>query len=432
MNRAPLVAAMLIATVSLPAPASAQRQTEESAAALRRWVEAVNAHRPGRLDASLALVCGLSYHDRVDLQTAYSLFIRALRGEMVVTRSDIDTRVAQTARDLRSIPGAPMFLERAALLHTDALLFASKYPAPPDDAPPPPPRGARSGSAAAPPLLYNERVTLVRDGELYGDGRGDWNLPFARSLLDVLVRLSPATAKAEAPFVSQWYHAVSAYLFADGNHADAKPHLAHAAELLPDDPHVLFDRGTFAETLGLPVYQTVLDDPAVRGSRNAAEGIPPEARTNGEAERLYQRALAVDPAYVEARVRLARLLEQRGQHDEAAAQIATALDAAPAGVPGFYARIVAGRIASAQGRFEDARRHYRGALESHPNAQSALLGASHAALMLADARETLVPLEHLNAAGAGSDAADPWLIYAMGAGRDVDALFAALWAGFDK
>jgi tetratricopeptide (TPR) repeat protein len=268
---------------------------------------------------------------------------------------------------------------------------------------------------------------VARDGEVLGDAKADWNLPFARSLLDVLLGggRGGLVAQDDRTFVGDWYHAVSAVLFADANYADATPHLQHAARVLPDDPRVLFDRATYAETLGLPTYQSVLDNPAYGNGRQMRTGIPPANQTNGEAERLYRRTLAVDPSYVEARVRLARLLERRGQYEEATEQVTLALDARPTGVPLFFAHLIAGRIASGRGRYEDALHHYRAASGLTAGAQSALLGASHAALMLSDVREALSPLQQLTASAARSDE-DPWLGYQLGAGRDADALLTAV------
>ena len=58
-------------------------------------------------------------------------------------------------------------------------------------------------------------------------------------------------------------------------------------------------------------------------------------------------------------------------------------------------------------------------------AQSAILGASHAALMAADVPATLAPLEHFGASATVD--ADPWWDYQLGAGRDVNAILAHLW-----
>ena len=314
----PLAALMVpMVLVTTPLSAVAPNQTPASMTALRQWVEAVNDHLPGEPDAAVRYVAGMTYSARVELNKLYPLFIKVLQGNFVVTRSEIDSDVAAMARTVRQRSGSAGFLKRAAMLHTDALIFSSRFPRPPDDAPTPLPQTERERARAVdtPPLLYNERISWARDGEVLGDAKADWNLPFARSLLDVLLGAGRRRVPQEdRAFVGEWYHAVSAFLFANGNYADATPHLQHAARMLPDDPHVLFDRATYAETLGLPIYQSVLDDPAYGNGRYVQGGIPSGNQTNGDAERLYRRTLAVDPSYVEARVRLARLLERRGQY----------------------------------------------------------------------------------------------------------------------
>jgi hypothetical protein len=65
-------------------------------------------------------------------------------------------------------------------------------------------------------------------------------------------------------------------------------------------------------------------------------------------------------------------------------------------------------------------------LALHPRAQSALLGASHAALLMADVPGTLAPIEQLG--GESGAEADPWLDYQRGAGRDIKDLMQALCA----
>ena len=467
----PIVIVGFVAVLGVLAarPVAAQRQTTTSADALDNWVTAVNAHVPGRPDASVGAVVAMTYDARRDLNTAMSLFIRGLlEREVATTLSGIGNplvrpaeRISALARKTRLTRGAETFLMRAAVMHSDAAVFAPRFPQAPDDAPSPPKTQTMSGGrsvTAGPPLLTNERVTLTRDGEVIGDAPASWHLPFARSLLDGLFRLAEQNlpsercagancardgtsgdlartqpvrlAPADQEFVGEWYHAVAAYLFSQGMNGDATAHLQHAARVLPDDPRLLFDRGSYAETFGLPIYQAVQETASAQ-PRTFIAKIPPEDRTNAEAERLYRRALEIDAGYLEARVRLARLLDRRGQHDEAAAQITPVLGAQPTGVLGFYALIVGGRVATARRRHDEALQHYRAALLLYPGAQSALLGASHAALMLADLPRTLEPIQRLGT-DVPSDDDDPWLDYQLGAGRDVNALMVRLWAHVPK
>ena len=62
-----------------------------------------------------------------------------------------------------------------------------------------------------------------------------------------------------------------------------------------------------------------------------------------------------------------------------------------------------------------------------PTEVTCIPGASHAALMLADAPAALAPLDRLPW-DETSDKADPWQDYRLGAGRSAANLLASLWA----
>src|SRR5262249_61121148 len=79
----------------------------------------------------------------------------------------------------------------------------------------------------------------------------------------------------------------------------------------------------------------------------------------------------------------ARLLDHRGPHDEAAAEIDKALTASPPRVAAYFAYLVGGRVAVARARYDEALGQYREAVSLIPT-QSAMVGASQAALMAGD------------------------------------------------
>lgn len=451
----------LFLAVALVVAVPARAQTTASVNALETWIKAVNAHQPGKVDPAVGFVGALKYSDRAILNPAMTIFLAALRRSPVAAKSDSAQKILELYHAVRANPGPAPFLYRAAVLHADAAIFRDKFPDFEDDAPTPgaakmsidPMGGAPSGrrSVEASPLLSNERAMVHTDGRVVGQAALNWNWPFARALLDLLLR-APAQAEAklgacrgaecmgtlsrpsdigteaDRVFIAEWYHATDAYLLATGKHADLNRHLTHAAAVLFDDPHILFDRACYAETLGLPLYQVL---PGDAGYWNAPAHIfldvPSEDKTDREAEKLFAQAIAVDPKYAEARVRLARLLERRGLHDEAASQIEQALAATPAGAVAYFAHIVAGRVELARGHAADALGHYRAALAIFPDAQSALLGASQAAVMSSDVPGALALAQKLGDRTAKYDA-DPWWNYNLGAGRDVDDLMAALWS----
>ena len=194
-GRAAVLAIVTVGVLVRAAPLAAQSQTPASAAALERWVTAVRAHEPGRPDMVVASIAGLSYEARRDLNTAMPMFIACLRGEKFATRTAPQRMVLFLARGVEENPGIAAFFKRAAVLHADAMIFADRFP-PPDYGPASTgsavsvdPSGSQSGRRAAPPpppLLWNERIVLTRDGQVIGESVTNWNLPFARSLLDLL------------------------------------------------------------------------------------------------------------------------------------------------------------------------------------------------------------------------------------------------------
>jgi tetratricopeptide (TPR) repeat protein len=428
---------VVVAIAILAAPSPAGAQTTASADALDRWVAAVRTHVPGQPDAAARFVAELGYKDRLQLNPAMEAFVKALRGERPAAGSVPQRRIAALFHAVETQPGRGGFVRRAAVLHSDAAIFADRFAPPPDDAPPP--VRLKSGRRMEPtaPLLSNERYAMHTDGRVIGDEPANWNWPFARSLVDLFFppgpRPDPGMATdADRRFAGEWYHAVAAYLMAAGDHGNLRGHLRRAAELLPGDARMVFDEACFAETLGLPYNQSLRDDPAFwSASTRFGVDLPSEEQTDSAAERLFHRALEIEPSYVEARVRMARLLDRRGQHDEAAAHIANALEANPSGVVAYYAHIVAGRLAMERRRYDEALEQYRRASALFQTAQSALLGASQAALMAADGSEALAPIARLPG-GPAHDNSDPWWDYQLGAGRDVNDLMARLWSHVEK
>lgn len=422
--------------------------TATTAAAIQTWVDAVQGHEPGRADSHVITLAGLSYEGREELNAGMALFLETLRTKRI--SRDAGNADAQRIMALaRDAGDAGVFLKRAAVLHGDVAANGDRVPVierrprASEDPRVVPGKGATGGRPGAPlpPLLRTDRLGVGQDGQVLGETLASWNWPFARSLLDVLTDGNDA---AKDPFVGAWYHANMAYMFARGLYGDATPHLADAARLLPNDARILFDRGCYAELLGLPMHQEMLSAADIVAQRSRVSGqdrgpqwrppgsapalnIPLAETTNADAERLYRRALAIDPSLLEARVRLARLLGLRGRHSDAAAELKTALAGDPAGVIGFYGHLFAGRAAQATGQAAAALAHYKEAQSFFPNAQSALLALSHLALLGADVAAALEPVQRL---GGSSEVftADPWWQYYLCSGRDADDLLNALWA----
>ena len=111
-----------------------------------------------------------------------------------------------------------------------------------------------AGAALVPALGGSASVPGLRRRHP-GRGRANWNWPFARSLIDLVEPKAAAD-----PFVADWYHATAAYMFAHRMYGEVSPHLGRAAEVVPDDPRILFDRACHLEIQGLPLSQVLLTD----------------------------------------------------------------------------------------------------------------------------------------------------------------------------
>lgn len=421
-------AVVAVACASIAAASAAQDPapiTGETLRAIDAWVQAVRSHAPGQDDHALKHIASLTYDDRVQLDAGMELFLNALLGNNYNTGGNPAGKAIVASARAAGAPNATGFLKRAAVLHARA----AAHPAPSDARARAPvkdgrPRGMADvgrRSQRVSPLLQSSPLPLTRDGEVVSQTMATWHLPFARYLLDFV-----GTRDAPDPFVAAWYHATNAELFYRAVYGDMTSQLNHAERILPNDSSLLFDRGCYAEVLGLPVLQAVVPPPSAALVVGAATGIPPASSTNAEAERLYRRALVVNPSLVEARVRLARLLTVRQRYQEADAVITVAVGQRPAGMLGFYTHLFAGRTSQALGRFDDASHHYRLALGLFPDAQSALLAASQLALLQADIPAALAPIERLGERSVEWQA-DPWRWYDFCTGREADELLQALW-----
>lgn len=423
MRRTVAMALVLVVLVSSET-LHAQKLTTASVAMLKQWIGAVTTHTPGVPDAAVAATASMTYEQRYQLNLAMPLFRKVLRSEPVGCRDDLSCEVIDRTNTVRTSPGPERFLERAAILHADAAIFAARFTPPIDDVPLTPEirhsGDLRSRAEPPPALLSVERLAIDKDGEVRGQVLANWNWPFARSLLDMLLPgENPALGREAArEFVVAWYHATNAYLFGSGLYGEMTNHLAHAAILFPDEADVLFDRGCYAEIMGLPIHQVLAGDRHVT--------LPSEEKTNEQAERLLARAVLIDPSYTEARIRLGRLLGLHGRHEDAAAQLDAALALKPAGELAYYAHLFAAREARALSRLDDAARHYRAATALFPQAQSALIGASQVGLLLGDLPAARAPLQQLGIRTATGG--DPWWNYQRATGREVNRLMSELHA----
>lgn len=355
-----------------------------------------------------------------------AFFLDAVAGKRVTGRSPAEKNIANLGVRLAQRPGAAQFIKRAAVLHGDAAMLGYLPPL----IRPIPPEGRPSltrADALSSPLLVDRPLLLENDGQVVGMTVSDWNWIFARSLLD---RLKPPGAD---PFVGLWYHATTAFMFQNRIFGEVQWHLDHAADALPADARILLDRGCLAEQQGLPRRQAALrDEPTTvrqSGSARVSMTIQSAETANRAAEGFFRRAVERDPRLFEARVRLARMLTLRSKYAEALGVITAApAGTAPDAIAEYYAHLFAARAERALGRLDEAAGRIRLARDLFPDAQSALMAASHIAMLRADEAGAEEPMRHLALLPYKRDPEDdPWWMYETFTGRYADALIAGMW-----
>ena len=355
----PLLAAAIIASAQDRPPLTPEA-----------WLKAVETHEPDRAD-QVAIDVG-----------------RASNGEL---RAVLDA-VSRLARD-----GAMnAVLERGAWLHADIALLV------PD--------------AGGPPFDHRRQgVILASDGRGLGVGIGSRHLEFAWALLGAI---KPSPAGNEA--VRRWYQAISAVLLGFSRLADAAVQLDDARWLFPGEAWVAFDLGCLNETWAAPRVQQVVRSWRAESPRPA---IADERTQLVRAERHFKQTLEIDPDFVEARLRLGRVVGLDGRHDAAARELERVIDAGPGPVLAYYAHLFLGHEYEALGRPDAAREQYERAAALYPRAQSPYLALSHLARVRGDAAGALDAVHRILDLPAGEEGReDPWWVYHLGRGRDAGAI----------
>ncbi len=109
---------------------------------------------------------------------------------------------------------------------------------------------------------------------------GHWDA--GRTILDFVRPPTPD------PDILLWYRAGAAVMMAQGNLAEALPHLRHGLSLFPADARLLFSSGCLYEVLASPRIQRIVQRVQAAGGQVAVEN---EEGNLERAERFYRRAL---------------------------------------------------------------------------------------------------------------------------------------------
>ena len=368
------------AATLLVCPASAIGQPAPLELAVTAWSRDVERHEPGTFDAAVQRVVNLSWTE-----------LRPILNRIVSQGDDV-------------------LLLRSAALLTDVAIHVplERRPRPVDDS----------------------RAIIAQDGERRGVGWLDPHLSSSRRLIDRLVRdtRSPRAAEMRAHAIA-WYRAVSAELAWRLNLADLAPHVRRSLEVFPDDAGIQFDAACYFESYASPQIQASMaaDRPA-RPSRRQPHQLMEDFATSRAnllrlAEKHFLEAVKLDPSFVEARVRLGRVLTLRDRAREAVGELRKASEAIAGPRVTYFNALFLGRALEETGDVVSAAKAYESAAALFPAAQSPQLALSRLAAERGDETVAWTLIDRLFVAGVHDE--DPWWIYHHGSGRNASMLLKA-------
>lgn len=348
---------------------------------LRDWLDTVRDHQPGQWDAAAQTIGGWS---SAEFRAVYEALQPQL-GEPGHRREDMNA-----------------LLLSGAMLHTDIAILGA---------------GRRIKTAPGDRL-----VSLARDGRGIGQQAMEPGWAFARQLLEAI-----APVAVGHPIVKLWYRATTAYMAQYALLGNVLPHLAQAHRLFPNDADVLMDEGWMYEAIAGPRTQAAVAEVGTPAGMRIDTPSPGDSLKN--AEECFTRALAIDPALVEARVRRGRVRSVRGNQKDAIVDLRAAVDTATDPFVKYHALLFLGGAYEALDSIEQANTAYERAAVLYPLAQSPHLALSRLAIRRGDmpaAQRDMQQVLHL--APTAPNRGDPWWFYYMGSGRKTNALFTELRA----
>ena len=170
---------------------------------------------------------------------------------------------------------------------------------------------------------------------------------------------------------------------------------------------------------------TVQETLAYAEGLSEAQTAAERGKAAQEAERCYREALRVDPALVEARLRLGRVLKLAGRTQEAERELSAVIETSHDSYLSGLARLFWGEIREERGDRAGAIRLYHAALTADRDCQPAALALSDVLRRTGRRRDAV---ENLMPALKPTDGArlNPWLEYRLGLGQRFPAALAKL------
>jgi tetratricopeptide (TPR) repeat protein len=357
---------------------------------VKQWRVAAAQHIAGKPDSPAVMIgkwtlsdCEsvLSYISKLAAQPVASSKRTLAKGQIRRMLELTDQEVRQG--DLNRV------LKQGALLHTDIALLEL---------------------GTAQPQYANDMMGVFADGRLILQSHNaHWQ--YARRLLDAV------SLSSRDPLVRQWYIATTAYMQSRRDLGYSGRNLKSALDKFPTDARILFYAGVLHEIYASPVSQNNVLPMGWQISYGSKETELKLAR------QFFQKAVSTNPDFVEARLRLGRVLGLLGNHPQALAELQQVAASIKDSQLLYYTSLYLGYELEMQSRRDEAREQYERAANLYPAAQSPLLALSQLARSGDDVSSALLHLQGvfaLKAKDLWKD--DPWWIYDLAHVRNAAAL----------
>jgi tetratricopeptide (TPR) repeat protein len=358
---------------------------------LEEWREASVNHDPGKADSAATEIGSWR---REDLEIVID-FITKLASrskssiKRTIAKAPVRSRLGLTDQEVQN-GDLNRILKQGALLHTDIALLKLDI-----------------GSF----VNLSELLGAFIDGQvILQPKRLHWE--FARRLID-----SIASSPSNDPMARQWYIATTAYMQSLRHLVYARENIESALKTFPSNERILLYAGALHETWASPMNQNIQLPP------NGELSYDSPKKELEQAQKLYRKAIAIDPDYTEARLRLGRVQGLLGLHPQSIVELrrADALSRDPQ--LSYYASLYLGYEFEMMSHPDEARDQYERAATLYPAAQSPLLALSqlaHSNDGIEDAIKTLQRVFSLRLEDPEKD--DPLWIYDLSHVRDASAL----------
>lgn len=270
-------------------------------------------------------------------------------------------------------------------------------------------------------LLHAERARAESQ-----PAKEDFHFDLARRLAQLLWEFP-----RHREFVRRFYLAATLRAYREMQWSATLDLAAKGLKLIPGDPELLLTVASLEEAAGSLALLAGEEQPTqfATGSltgRDLWERTERE-RHLAEAEDALARALAADPAFPEAHLRMGRVLWRRGKPEAGRLQLERLLAGSKDGRIRYLAHLFLGRIHEDAGRLDDATREYRAALDVAPLAQTPQVALAHLLQGTGDESGCRAAVLLATQPSRGSEGDDFWE-YPWGWSGQADQRFEALVA----